>query len=1108
MAGEDEGEETPRIILTPEQEEMIRLQTEVNQGVETSRLMDVNGAVYISIVCSDAASVYWRPTFCSKCCKPKIVHPPLTLNNCGRAQATQQQRTLYELACKGNRTMDMVAGSLAAQKREERATALAAQNANAAGGPNNPKYDNRTELSEWSKEESWEAYKLVLEMYDKASEKKPVGKFNDLISALKKSGRADLTDRLLQDLMGQASHVDIISLSINWLNTRCGKTPTEEFIQAWRSYRTGTRKRDETIADYVNRFETITKKLEGHGVKLDKREKAVAMVEMAQLSSAECVAVLSIAKFQERGDDDGLEDRMKEAMRSVVGNIMGKESAPENTNTVLTVDHEQHEEQEPEKVYWDGNRWNGRKANPPPNYKSFQAGQPPRPAGPQQQQYRQSGYQNQPGWRNSNQPYQQGGWRDNRGQRPQYQAQGGYRRPYQVWYEDAQGNFFEAGEDGAPEDSGETPEQVMYSGQEHQNHIILDTGSKYNVMGMDTKQILERKMREAGCEPPVREKSSKLFKFGGNSNICKAKELLKFTVNLNGKLVPMEVHLVPGPLPFIIGKKWLKENGAKLDLMNQRLKINGAWVKTVDMGSGHEGITWDKSTHSAENSVYMGMKVSRKEWADPEVVEAMAKEIRNLQEMGTFTVVKDNPRIKKIDSTWVVTRKEAPDGKGTGAVKARLCVRGDQERDDYTIKKDSPTVDRATVKTLFAIAATNNWKVKTVDVTAAFLQGKRLEREVYVRPPAEYRQEDEVWQLLKGLYGLKEASMLWFKEVTAFFKENGCQVLTGDLAAFVCHQDGQVTGLVVIHVDDITMTGKEAWLETITRELRIRFKISKELIGDFIYTGINVIQDKDGTITLDQNHYVDCLEDLPKGAEAGMTPVQKRTLIKRIAGKLQYLNLSRPDLVFNVSMLSRAVKDEELDNQLEKCRALTAKAKNIKYAIKYTNLGRLEDLELHVYSDAAYANQDLDRVRSTVGIIIFLVGPRGSAPILWRSRAIRRVCKSVKTAETLALEEAVDAAINLSRQIHQMITGNKEEKGIPVRAFTDSQSLVDSVESCKQVVEGAMRLVVEKIKEHVQDGHVKEITWVRGARNWADGLTKKTVDMTGLIAILESGRLN
>ena len=264
--------------------------------------------------------------------------------------------------------------------------------------------------------------------------------------------------------------------------------------------------------------------------------------------------------------------------------------------------------------------------------------------------------------------------------------------------------------------------------------------------------------------------------------------------------------------------------------------------------------------------------------------------------------------------------------------------------------------------------------------------------------------------------------------------------------------------------------------------MRARFKISKEVIGDFVYTGINVTQDEEGVIRLDQNHYVDYLEDLPKGAERDMTPEEKRSLIKRKAGKLQYLNLSRPDLVFNVSMLSRSVKDEELDSQVEKCRSITNKAKQSKFVIKYGFLGEIKDLELYVFSDPAYGNQDLDRVRSKAGIIIFLKGPQGSAPILLRSRAIRRVCKFVKTAETLVLEEAVDAAINLSRQISQMITGTKGEKGIPVGAFTDSKSLVDSVESCKQVVEGTMRLVVKKLKEHVQDGHVTEIMWVKGAR--------------------------
>ena len=68
----------------------------------------------------------------------------------------------------------------------------------------------------------------------------------------------------------------------------------------------------------------------------------------------------------------------------------------------------------------------------------------------------------------------------------------------------------------------------------------------------------------------------------------------------------------------------------------------------------------------------------------------MDKEIKNLEDMGTFLVVKDDPWTKKLDSTWVITRKEVTDGKGTGAVKARLCVRGDQERDNNPLKRTAP----------------------------------------------------------------------------------------------------------------------------------------------------------------------------------------------------------------------------------------------------------------------------------------------------------------------------------------------------------------------------------------------------------------------------------
>ena len=338
--------------------------------------------------------------------------------------------------------------------------------------------------------------------------------------------------------------------------------------------------------------------------------------------TAECVAVLSIAKFEEGFDNSDLDLRMEEAMRTIASNIMGKESAPETANVVLALECDQADDPEPDQVYWGDNRLNGgaRKPNPQ-NYQSFQGGQASRPHQQQlqQQPYRQyNNHHNQPGW-NNNHPHknQQGGWHD-KNQRPQFpggqgrfpggqnQHYGGPdrgRRPYNVWYEDGQGNMFAAGEDGAPDiEDDDEPEEIWYSGPEQYGHIIIDTGSRYCVMGVNTREVLYNRMKAAGCEPPVLEYTNKSFKFGGSTDIYWAQTAITFEINLNGKPAIISAYIIPTHLPFIIGKQWLKDSEVQLDLGTQKMKINGAWMRTADTGTGHEGITWDATLHETENS--------------------------------------------------------------------------------------------------------------------------------------------------------------------------------------------------------------------------------------------------------------------------------------------------------------------------------------------------------------------------------------------------------------------------------------------------------------------------------------------------------------------------
>ena len=81
-----------------------------------------------------------------------------------------------------------------------------------------------------------------------------------------------------------------------------------------------------------------------------------------------------------------------------------------------------------------------------------------------------------------------------------------------------------------------------------------------------------------------------------------------------------------------------------------------------------------------------------------------------------------------LTTRWVTSNKDRK-------AKARLVVRGFEE--DFILPKDSPTVGKGAMRTVLAIASSMKRVVKTTDIKSAFLDGKELDRELYLRPPAE-----------------------------------------------------------------------------------------------------------------------------------------------------------------------------------------------------------------------------------------------------------------------------------------------------------------------------------------------------------------------------------
>jgi hypothetical protein len=114
-------------------------------------------------------------------------------------------------------------------------------------------------------------------------------------------------------------------------------------------------------------------------------------------------------------------------------------------------------------------------------------------------------------------------------------------------------------------------------------------------------------------------------------------------------------------------------------------------------------------------------------------------------------------------------------------------MRGDRELDAENIRADSPTAH----KLALAIAANENFRIISADVKSAFLQGKTLNRKVFVSPPPEAGNEGYLWLFEKAAYGLVDGSRLFYLELMNKLEQLGMKELSGDPGLFTMPKDGK-----------------------------------------------------------------------------------------------------------------------------------------------------------------------------------------------------------------------------------------------------------------------------------------------------------------------------
>ena len=165
------------------------------------------------------------------------------------------------------------------------------------------------------------------------------------------------------------------------------------------------------------------------------------------------------------------------------------------------------------------------------------------------------------------------------------------------------------------------------------------------------------------------------------------------------------------------------------------------------------------------NYVNMYMtKVVPKRLHDHETIkEAQQKELEKFQDYEAEEVV-DGLGKETQNSKWVATKiKIDKKGNKSKGFKARLCMRGDQEVGHDLVQRDLPIVLKSTIKLFLHMAAQENWNLKCGYIKQAYLQGKDLDRDIFVIAPEEAGvMYGKVWKLTKAVYGIGDGSRKFY----------------------------------------------------------------------------------------------------------------------------------------------------------------------------------------------------------------------------------------------------------------------------------------------------------------------------------------------------------
>jgi len=421
-------------------------------------------------------------------------------------------------------------------------------------------------------------------------------------------------------------------------------------------------------------------------------------------------------------------------------------------------------------------------------------------------------------------------------------------------------------------------------------------------------------------------------------------------------------------------------------------------------------------------------KTFRSALADPNWRAAMEEEHTTLLQNQTWDLVPRPRHANTVTGKWIFKHKFHADG-SLERYKARWVLRGFTQRPGVDFAETfSPVVKPATVRTVLSLALSRQWPVHQLDVKNAFLHGTLTET-VFAAQPSGFEDPahpDFVCRLNKSLYGLKQAPRAWYSRFATYLVSLGFVEAKSDTSLFVYHR-GSDMAYLLLYVDNIVLTASSTHLlRKVILALQREFAM-KDLGELHHFLGMQVQRTTDGMVLSQRQYMLDILDRAgmaeckpcatpvdtsPKTSADSGALVADPTDYRSLAGALQYLTFTRPDIAYAVQQVCLHMHDPREPH-------LAALKRILRYIRGTLHLGlhlrpSTQD-DLVVYSDADWAGCP-DTRKSISGYALFL----GDNLVSWSSKRQNTVSRSSAEAEYRAVANGVAEASWLRQLLHEL----------------------------------------------------------------------------------------